>query len=180
MTRTTSSGGRLGHRHHPHAGGIGASASGLLACPIVDTVLNVLHVVTAVFLVGPMAVLPHTALRALRLGNGPMVELLARSTWVFSLASLLVAVLGFGIVGMADEEWGLSLTTGWVLASIVLYGIAFLLSVLLVVPALRQAGAALADGTPDGEAGSYARIAASSGVVTLLLVAVTVLMVWKP
>jgi 2-oxoglutarate dehydrogenase complex dehydrogenase (E1) component-like enzyme len=30
------------------------------------TVLNVLHVVTAVFLVGPMAILPMTALRAVR------------------------------------------------------------------------------------------------------------------
>jgi hypothetical protein len=52
-----------------------------------DTVLSVLHVVTAVFLVGPMAVLPMTAMRAVRAGNGPMVELLGGSTRVFTLAS---------------------------------------------------------------------------------------------
>lgn len=143
-----------------------------------DTVLNVLHVLTAVFLVGPMAILPMTALRAVRAGNGPMVELLARSTWVFSLASVLVAVLGFGVVGVADERFGLSVTTGWVLSSIVLYLVALALSLALVVPALRTAAARLADGT--GADALYGRIAAGSGIVSLLLVAVTVLMVWKP
>jgi uncharacterized membrane protein len=145
-----------------------------------DTLLNVLHVVTAVFLVGPMAILPMTALRAVRAGNGPMVDLLARSTRVFSLLSLLVAVLGFGVVGTADEQFDLSVTTDWVLASIVAYLVALALSLALVVPALQRAGTELAAGRPDGAGGLYGRIAAGSGVVSLLLVAVTVLMVWKP
>jgi uncharacterized membrane protein len=141
------------------------------------TVLNVLHVVTAVFLVGPMAILPMTALRAVRAGNGPVVTLLARSTWVFSLASLLVAVLGFGVVGTADERFGLSVGTPWVLTSIVLYLVALVLSLVLVGPSMRRAAADLAAG---GATAAYGRIAAGSGVVSLLLLAVTVLMVWKP
>jgi uncharacterized membrane protein len=141
------------------------------------TLLNVLHVVTAVFLVGPMAVLPMTAMRAVRAGNGPVVALLARSTWVFSLASLLVAVLGFGVVGTADERFDLSVGTPWVLTSIVLYLVALALSLFLVVPAMRQAAADLSAG---GSSTAYGRIAATSGVVSLLLLAVTVLMVWKP
>jgi uncharacterized membrane protein len=143
-----------------------------------DTVLNVLHVVTAVFLVGPMAVLPMTAMRAVRAGNGPMVELLGRFTWVFTLASLLVAVLGFGVVGTSDFD--LSVTTDWVLISIVLYLVALALSLTLVVPALRGAAADLAKWGPDHKSSQYGRIAAGSGIVSLLLIAVTVLMVWKP
>jgi uncharacterized membrane protein len=145
-----------------------------------DTVLNVLHVVTAVFLVGPMAILPMTALRAVRAGEWSMVATLATSTRVFSLLSLLVAVLGFGVVGTADERFGLSVTTGWVLTSIVLYLVALALSLGLVVPSLTKAAARLEEGRAEGARALYGRIAAGSGIVSLLLVAVTVLMVWKP
>src|SRR3712207_169801 len=106
-----------------------------------DTVLNVLHVVGAVFVVGPMAILPMTALRAVRAGEWPLVASLARSTRLFSLLSLLVAVLGFGVVGTADEQFDLSVTTGWVLTSIVLYLLALALSLALVVPSLTRAAA---------------------------------------
>jgi len=145
-----------------------------------DTVLTVLHVVAAVFLVGPMAILPMTAMRAVRVGNGPMVELLGRSTRVFSLASLLVAVLGFGVLGMADKKMDLSVTTSWVLTSIIAYLVALALNLALVVPSLHRAAAELTAGRPDAARALYGRIAAGSGVVALLLVVVTALMVWKP
>lgn len=145
-----------------------------------DTVLTVLHVVAAVFLVGPMAILPMTALRALRAGEWSMVSTLAVSTRVFSLASLLVAVLGFGVVGTADERFDLSVTTSWVLTSIILYVIALALSLAVVVPAMKRAAGELEGGRGEAARALYGRIAAGSGVVSLLLVAVTVLMVWKP
>ena len=47
-----------------------------------NELFNVLHVVTAVFIVGPLAILPMTALRALRSGNGAQVATLATSTSV--------------------------------------------------------------------------------------------------
>jgi len=145
-----------------------------------DTVLTVLHVVAAVFLVGPMAILPMTALRALRAGEWSMVSTLAASTRVFSLASLLVAVLGFGVVGTADKRFDLSVTTSWVLTSIILYVIALALSLAVVVPAMKRAAGELEGGRGEAARALYGRIAAGSGVVALLLVAVTVLMVWKP
>jgi uncharacterized membrane protein len=145
-----------------------------------NTVLTVLHVVAAVFLVGPMAILPMTALRALRAGEWSMVSTLAVSTRVFSLASLLVAVLGFGVLGMADKRFDLSVTTSWVLTSIILYLLALALSLALVVPSLSRAASELSGGRAEGARALYGRIAAGSGVVSLLLVAVTVLMVWKP
>jgi uncharacterized membrane protein len=145
-----------------------------------DTVLTALHVVAAVFLVGPMAVLPMTALRAVRAGNAPVVELLSTSTRVFSLGSLLVAVLGFGVLGVLGKTEDVSVTTGWVLTSIVLYAVALALSLLVVVPSLRRAATELAGNRTEGAQAVYGRLAASSGVVALLLVAVTVLMVWRP
>ncbi|WP_209307532.1 hypothetical protein [Geodermatophilus sp. DF01-2] len=124
------------------------------------TVLLVRHVVAAVFLIGPMALVPRIALRAVRAGNGPAVNLLARWAAVFSWASLVVAVFGFGVFGIWE------------------------------IPP-DDALAARADGAPrhgpgrqrragrPGPAASGQR-AAGSGIVSLLLLAVAVLVVWQP
>ena len=118
-----------------------------------EDLLAVLHVVGAVFIVGPMAILPMTAMRALRAGQGAQVAVLARSTFVFALLSLLVAVFGFGILGVADEsEHDTSVTTPWVLTSIILYVIALALTLLVVVPAMRGAAEHLSTGQATGQA----------------------------
>lgn len=145
-----------------------------------NTLFTVLHVVAAVFIIGPMAILPMTAMRAVRGGNAQQVAMLAKSTNVFSLLSLVVALLGFGVVGMADEKFNLSVTTPWVLWSIILYVIALGLMLFLVVPTMRRAAEAL-EGAGTAAGGTrYPAIAAGSGAASLLLVAVVVLMVWKP
>ncbi|MFF2274834.1 DUF2269 family protein [Agromyces sp. NPDC058126] len=151
-----------------------------------DTLFSVLHVVSAVFIVGPMAILPMTAMRAVRAGNAGQVATLAKSTMIFSWLSLAVFVFGFGAMSMAPDEFDLSVTTPWILWSIILYVIAFALSIFVVVPAMNKAAEALAasgadaSGAAAAERPSYPAIAAGSGIVSLLLVAVVVLMVWKP
>jgi uncharacterized membrane protein len=143
-----------------------------------STVIDILHIVSAVFIVGPMAIIPMTGLRALRSGSPAQVRSLAKSTTIFSWLSLLTVVLGFGAMSLAPKQYGLTFTTPWILWSVVLYAIAFVLSVFVVVPQLTKAAAAelVADHKPAG----YGAIAASNGIASLLLVAVVVLMVWKP
>jgi uncharacterized membrane protein len=155
-----------------------------------ETVLTILHVVGAVFLVGPMAILPMTAMRSVRAGDAKQVATLAKSTNLFSLLSLIVFVLGFGVMGMSDPKYKVSFADTWIWLSIVLYVIALLITLFLVVPTMRKAAAALGTGTatPRGEsdaavetrAGGYGAIAAGSGVASLLLLVVVILMVWKP
>ena len=135
-----------------------------------SSVFLLLHVVTAVFIVGPMAIIPMTGLRALRSGNAAQVRTLAKSTAIFSWLSLITFLLGFAVAGM----WELSITTPWVLWSVILYAIAFLLTVFLVVPRMNAA-AGKADGA-EGKPAGYGLIAATSGVCSLLLLAVVVLM----
>ena len=144
-----------------------------------ETVVFALHVVAAVFIIGPMAILPMTAMRAVRAGQGGQVAVLAQSTFVFSLLSLLVAVLGFGVLGLNEE--GTIVSTPWVLISIILYVAAVALNLFAVVPALRSAAEHMLDPvTQDLQRPDYRRIAIGSGVVTLLLVVITVLMAWHP
>ncbi len=144
-----------------------------------DTLLSVLHVVTAVFIVGPMAILPMTGLRAIRSGNAGQVKTLATSVLIFSWLSLLVVVFGFGVLGVSDPKYHLSFGTPWVWISTIAYLIALLLNLFLVVPTLRKASTEVSkDGS--GKAARYPQISAGSGIASLLLVLVVVLMVWKP
>lgn len=152
-----------------------------------EALFATLHVVAAVFIVGPMAVLPMTGLRAIRAGHGQQVDQLARSTFVFSLLSLVVVVFGFGILPFS--KYGTTVTTPWVLASLIIYVIALAVSLFGVVPAMRSAAeqlAAVPAGSvpgPDIAAATrraYGRVAMFSGIASLLLVVIVVLMAWKP
>lgn len=180
-------------------------------------VMNILHVVTAVFIIGPMAILPMTGMRAIKAGQGGQVMVLAKSTFLFTLLSLLVVLFGFGITGI----YGIPTTTPWILISIVLYAIALILNLVVVVPAMRRAAHRLTGtgngapapvvttGATDGAvtdtgssraaaavpAGSaraatpaaqaapgneYTLVAMGSGISSILLLVVVILMVWKP
>ncbi|WP_431279680.1 DUF2269 family protein [Leifsonia poae] len=165
-----------------------------------DTLFAILHVVTAVFIVGPMAIIPMTAMRAVRAGNASQVRTLAKSTNLLSLLSLLTVLFGFAVMGMSDPKFNLSVTTPWILWSIIAYLVALALTLFVVVPTMRRAADAL-DSVPAAAAPAaaaaaaaapapaaaatadsrgYPAIAAASGVASLLLLLVVVLMVWKP
>lgn len=153
-----------------------------------EDLFAVLHVVSAVFVVGPMAILPMTAMRAIRAGHGAQVQSLARSTQIFALLSLLVVAFGFGILGFTTHDT--TITTGWVLWSLILYVVALGVTLFLVVPAMQKAAddllatrtsAGSAGGTGPAPAGSgYPAVAMGSGIASLLLVVIVVLMTWKP
>jgi uncharacterized membrane protein len=138
-------------------------------------ILETLHVLGAVFVVGPMVVLPMFALRAIRAGNGTQVRLLAGSALGFGIATIVVAALGFGAMAMADPERGWTLATPWILSSAIAVAAGCAIHLGVVVPALYGA-------TGERGAGSfgYALVATTSGVVAILMVVVVVLMVVRP
>lgn len=145
-------------------------------------VLVALHVVLAVFIIGPMALLPHTGLRALRNHDAKQVRGLTRAVTIFTWASLLVFVLGFAGLGAAH----VSVTKLWVWLSIVLYAAAFVLSIFVVIPNLRrgaeeiEGAAPVAEGETARRPAAYSAVAATAGVTTLLLVIIVVLMAFRP
>ncbi|MFM6973533.1 MAG: DUF2269 family protein [Agromyces sp.] len=137
----------------------------------------ILHIALAVFVIGPMAILPHTGLSALRRGDAGTVRAIERSTTVVSFISLLVFMLGFAALGVADKSEGWSFSSGWIMWSIVLYVVALGLTLFMVLPNLRKGAERLEAGDTTG---GYGAIAASNGITTLLLILVVVLMTWKP
>lgn len=153
-----------------------------------DKVMVALHVVAAVFLIGPMAVLPMAGLKALRTGNAGQVASLASSTQLYSRLSLVVVLLGFGVLGMVDKtdrNW--SYGSLWIWLSIVLWVVAVVLTEAVVVPKMRAAigiSRGSESNDPRGDAavdrGQYSSIAIANGIASVLLVVVIVLMVVKP
>ncbi|MCY7288804.1 MAG: DUF2269 domain-containing protein [Cryobacterium sp.] len=148
-----------------------------------EPLLNTLHIVSGVFIVGPMAILPMSAMRSMRAGEAGQVASLAKSTNLFTLLSVLVVLFGFGSLGFRDNA---SFASTWIWLSIVLYAAALAISLFLVVPAMRAASEILAEQSAAGtraagtKVAGYSRVAMGSGIASLLLVAVVVLMVIKP
>ncbi|HVX09434.1 DUF2269 family protein [Humibacter sp.] len=159
---------------------------------VASVIFDILHVAAAVFIVGPMAILPMTALRAIRAGSPGQVRTLARSTNIFSLLSLIVVFFGFGAMGLSDPKYHTTIASTWIWLSIVFYVVALALTLFVVVPAMRRAADNLegeeavevedpsAVGEAPEKAAGYGIISGTSGVASLFLLAVVVLMVWKP
>ena len=148
----------------------------------------VIHVVLAIFLIGPLVAAANQVARELRGGSAGTVRLLARTVTIYGWASLLVGVVGFGLV--RDR---FSFSDGWLVASIVLFVVASVLVLALLAPLLRRAtaaaptgtesptGAAAGDGDTAADTAALApRAAALAGVASLCYVAIAVLMTWKP
>ena len=141
-------------------------------------VVLVLHLLTALFVVGPLAVAAVTSPRLARAGQVDALRGAARTTRLYALASLVVVLLGTAMIGLGDtgEAWEMSQL--WVSASYALWILAVALTLGLVVPAQRQAVTALEEGRDAG--GAAGRMAAGGGLAMLAWALIVVLMVTKP
>ncbi|MBI1758422.1 MAG: DUF2269 family protein [Actinobacteria bacterium] len=137
--------------------------------------LLLLHLITAIFIVGPLAMAAMTAGRYARSGEPTALRATARSVTIFGWSSLAVAVLGFGAIPGNDEA---SFSAIWVQASATLYLVAFAITMAMLVPALRRAATQAEAG--EATAPLAGRLAALGGVISLLFVAITALMVYRP
>lgn len=109
------------------------------------TLLVTLHVVVAIFLVGPLAMIPMTALRSIRRRDADAVQGAARQTLIYGLGSIAVFLLGIGIVPF---EPGYNLGTPWLTISMTLYLIALVLVLAVLAPSLRKAARLIEQGVP--------------------------------
>lgn len=170
----------------------------------------VLHLLTAIFAVGPLVHAVTTASRGLRTADASAVASSARMAKIYAIASVLVVIFGFGLMSQKrrGKELG-SFGDTWIWLSVLLWVIGVALTLAVVVPSLERAAETLvaasgsgsgggSSGAPSGESGdeplgesrvetvsasvsSYtARVAASGGVVGIIFVVIVVLMVYRP
>lgn len=141
-------------------------------------ILLTLHLIAVVFLIGPLAAAGTRGIRLTRAGDVAGLRGTARLVTIYGWASLAVLVFGLSLVQGRDRGVHVAFGDGWVIASLILFVLAFALVIGVLRPALNRA-IALAEGG-QSSAGLAGRVAASSGVISLLYLALVVLMVYQP
>ncbi len=142
-------------------------------------ILLALHVLFAVFAVGPLVHAASTAARGVRTGDGTSTAASSRLLKVYGYASVLVVVLGFGL--MSAKRHGKTVAQfgdTWVWLSAALWLVAIALVLAVVVPTLDRATELI--GKQESVVTLTGRVAAVGGVVALIFAAIVFLMVYRP
>lgn len=144
-------------------------------------ILLALHVLAAIFAIGPLVHAATTASRGLRTADAAATRSAARTVTLYSYVSGVVVVLGFGL--MSSKSYYTHKTTAdfgdlWIWLSVVLWLAAVGLALGVIAPALTKA-TELLEGGSSVEA-LTAKVAASGGIVGLLFAAIVFLMVYRP
>ncbi|SFC19095.1 Predicted integral membrane protein [Nocardioides terrae] len=141
-------------------------------------VLLALHILTAVFAIGPLVHAATTASRGLRLGDAAAIRTSARMCKIYSAASVVVVILGFGLMSATSpytHEKVADVGDVWIWLSLLLWLVAAGLAFLVVVPALDKA----AENT-EAARSMVGRVAAAGGIVGILFAVIVFLMVYRP
>ena len=153
-------------------------------------ILLILHVLAAVIAVGPVTAAGSMFPAAARKAAGAPgsaeavapVRLLHRICRVYAVAGLAIPVFGFATASSLHV-----LGSPWLIASIILTGIAAFVLALLVLPAQAAVLAGLADSNSSAipaavrpKRARTQRLAALTGIFNLLWATVTVLMIVRP
>ena len=163
--------------------------------------LNAVHVLFAVLLIGPLVFAPFAARRAIGRRSADGVRSAANQMAFFGAGSLVVAGLGV-LALLASDRYDFG--TPWVIISITLYVFALVLIYFYAIPALRKAARMVEEGVvggrremPDDETTQFTpstedlrtkerldaisgRIIGAGALVLLVIAAITVLMSARP
>ncbi|MEV0584250.1 hypothetical protein [Nonomuraea sp. NPDC050310] len=137
-----------------------------------STALLWLHIAFAIFTIGPLTAVTMAAPRAIRKGNVPVLENLARTTRIYGLGTLGVFLFGAWLGGVERllGQWYMS-------ASMTLFIVALVL-LFIIDRDLRGAVRVLSSETIEDDAKvQNGRIAALSGVISLIWIVILILMI---
>ncbi len=140
-----------------------------------------LHLLTAIFAIGPLVHAVTTATRGLRGGDPSAAASSARMATIYSYASVLVVIFGFGLMSATSPYTNAEVASfgeTWIWLSLVLWLVAVAICLAVTVPSLKKASAAMGEGRAVDTV--KAKVAGSGGVIALLFVAIVVLMIYQP
>jgi hypothetical protein len=140
-----------------------------------------LHLVAVVFAIGPLVHATTTAARGLRTADATATAGSARTATLYSYASLLVVIFGFGTMSATSpftHKKVADFGDTWIWLSVLLWVVAVALTLGLVVPALQQATTRI--GAGESVDNLKAKVAAGGGIVGLIFAGIVFLMVYRP
>ena len=137
-------------------------------------ILLLLHILAVIVAFGPAFAVPVLNVRARKLGgDAPSVvaSLVQGNTLkIYGPATVLVGIFGCGLVGMSEKVWTFS--DPWVSVALLLWIFVLALQFGLLAPAEKRAAA--------GDEGAVRLQSMFTGIQHILLVALLVVMIWKP
>ncbi|MCL2614841.1 MAG: hypothetical protein FWD95_16635 [Nocardioidaceae bacterium] len=147
-------------------------------------IMLALHLLAAIFAIGPLVGAATTASRGLRTADGSATASAARTLTIYGYASIVVVFFGFGLMSAKDphtHKVAGDMGDVWIWLSIVIWLVTLGLLFGVVVPALKQATNAITGGSAAGSLGSATgKVAACGGVIALLYAVIVFLMVYRP
>lgn len=142
-------------------------------------IMLALHLLTAIFAIGPLVHAATTAARGVRTGDAPAVASGARMLRIYSIASVLVVIFGFAL--MSSKRHGQTVaefSDAWIWISLLLWVVAMGVIHALLVPQLQKVGARLT--ASESAASLTGKIAAFGGLVGVIFAVIVFLMVYQP
>lgn len=141
-----------------------------------------LHLLAAIFAVGPLVGAATIASRALRTSDAAAAVSAARTIRLYSYVSVVVVILGMGLMSQ-KAPWDKSQDVAefgdtWIWLSLLLWVAALAVALAVLAPTLTRAAAVI--GGTGSARGLVGRVAAAGGVIGLLYAAIVVLMVYQP
>jgi uncharacterized membrane protein len=146
-------------------------------------ILLALHLLTAIFAIGPLVGAATTAARGLRNGDAAATGSAARTLTIYGYASVVVVVLGMGLMSSTSPYTHAKVADMgdvWIWLSLLLWLVSLGLLFGLTVPALKQATTTLGSGTADAAKALTGKVAASGGLIGLVYAVIVFLMVYRP
>jgi len=144
-------------------------------------IMLALHLLFAVFAVGPLVHAATTAARGVRTGDAAATASSSRVLKIYSYASILVIVFGFALMSSKSpygkHEQVAEFSEPWIWVSALLWLVAVALVLGVIVPTLERA-TALAGSEPASSLS--ARVAATGGIVGIIFAVIVFLMVYQP
>jgi hypothetical protein len=141
-----------------------------------------LHLLFAIFAIGPLVHAATTAGRGVRTGDGAATASSARVLRIYSYASVLVVIAGMALMSMDDpDEKGKKLgefSQLWIWLSLLLWLVAVGLVLAVIVPTLTKASALIEK--QESVVTLTGRVAAAGGVVGAVFAVIVFLMVYQP
>lgn len=141
--------------------------------------LLAVHLVLAVFAIGPLVHAATTAARGIRRGDGAATASSSRMLRIYSYISVLVVLAGGALMSQKEDGEKLGkIGDTWVWLSILLWVVAIGLVLGVVVPTLDRATKGIAE--QASVVTLTGRVAAAGGIAALIMLVIVVLMVYRP
>ena len=141
-------------------------------------ILLALHLLTAIFVIGPLVHIATTAVRGLRKGDATATAAAERGTRIYGALSIVVVILGFGLMSAKSPYTHQAVADFgdlWIWLSVLLWLVAAALALFVIVPTLERAAASV-----ESAPSLVGKVAASGGIVGILFAVIVFLMVYRP